>query len=452
MTAGQHDASPAQRANPVASPPPARPSLVHRRIPIGATATVAALLLIAFAAGLFAFHPRGGGNTTGRGGQHATQIPTQAPVEGAVDVEYKASDALSPTDVWAVGTGLKNRSSTKQSSVISHFDGKRWHIDENAVFAGSQLSAISMGSASDGWAVGYHDVDTSGAFEPFLVHYTQGRWVAQTLNLPNVTLTQVQMFGPDAGWATGRDSTQAPIFLHFQHGVWTPTTFAPTHAALTQAAAMHIAAAPLAYYAPRLPLAGRPSLAVVQAQFLSDTEGWATGIDQTGIAVWQFHNGQWQTALHLATPPGADFLGLGANANTDVWVLGTAGVGQAFSQAKLAFHPLSTLSSGASVLLHFDGHTWTSMPVDSSASPPFLAGATWLTRYGVVSQQRLVLGLLMNQGGHWSATTFPQPVNSILSVSKTADGSTLVVAATDGVSDPQTLQLLRYANGTWSSV
>ncbi|MGZ3602014.1 MAG: hypothetical protein ACXWQ5_20590, partial [Ktedonobacterales bacterium] len=248
-----------------------------------------------------------------------------------------------------------------------------------------------------------------------------------------------------------------PIFLHFQHEVWTPTTFAPAHEALTQAASTQVvsmhAGSPLAYHLPLSPESAGPKVGVGQAQFLSDTEGWATGRDLTGIAVWHYHNGQWQTALHLPAAPGADFLGLGANSSTDVWVLGTAVVGTAFSSAKLAFHPLSTLSSGGPfVLLHFDGHAWARMPADSSAGAPFLDGGTWLAQYGTVNRQELVVGLLLNQGGHWSTTTFPQPVNNVLSARKAPDGSTLVVAATGDTPDTQTLQLLRYANGTWSNV
>lgn len=438
-----------QKTSPDVSPLPTRPTSGYRRVPMGATATVAALLLVTLAVALFAFHSRGGSATLMPGVRTPTPFPTQTPDLGIMDVSYWGSDALSPTDAWAVGFGHENHDYSITSGVISTFDGKQWQIDKSAVFEDSTLYGISMDSATDGWAVGSHTVDrNSGAIVPFLAHYTQGHWVTQTLNLPNITLRQVQMFGADAGWATGGDSN-GPVFLHFQHGVWTPTSFAPTQAALTQAASTH-AVSPLAYYAPQSPLAGRPKVAVAQAQFLSDTEGWAAGIDQTGVAVWQFHNGQWQTALHLAAQPGAAFLGLGANANTDVWVLGTAGVGEAFSQAKLAFHPLSTLSSSASVLLHFDGHAWVRVPVDAAANVPFLDGATWMVKYGAANQQQLITGLLLNQDGHWSGAAFPEPVNSVISARKTADGSTLAIAVTDDFT--KTLHLLRYTGGTWSSV
>ena len=454
----EHDSSPMEGTAPVASPPPTQPSLIRRRIPMGTTATVAALLLVALAVGLFAYHSLAGGATVVHGVHTPTPLPTQTPTQppdaGILDVSYWGSDALSPTDVWAVGFGHESRDYTTTSGVISHFDGQQWQVDKNGVFEGSTLYGISMDSASDGWAVGSHTIDSnSGAIAPFLVHYTGGNWVPQTLNLPGNYLRQVQMFGPDAGWATGQDNN-GPIFLHFQHGVWTPTTFAPAHAALTQAASTRVAsthAGPsLAYHLPLSPVSAGPKVAVGQAQFLSDTEGWAIGRDLAGIAVWQFHNGQWQTALHVPAAPGTDFLSLGVNSSTDVWVLGTAGVGQAFSSAGLAFHPLSTLSSGGPlVLLHFDGHAWAQVSVDAAAGAPFLDGGTWLAKYGTVNQHQMVVGLLLNQGGHWSSTTFPQPVDRFLNAHKAPDGSTLVVALTGDFTQP--LQLLRYVNGIWSS-
>lgn len=450
MNDNRHDSSPTQGTTAVTSSPPPQPSLVRRRIPMGATATVAALLLVALAVGLFAFHSRGGAATAINGGQHSTLVSDW-------NVTYTAADVLSPTDAWAVGDGFKRRSVMPRSGIISHFDGKQWHIDDNAVFPDVFFSAISMGSASDGWALGSQEGDHTQPAKPFLAHYTGGRWVPQTLNLPNVTLSQIQMLGPDKGWATGQNAAQGdygPVLLHFQHGVWTPTMFAPTNAALTQAASTN-AVSPLAYHVPQSPMSGGPEVSVDKAQFLSDTEGWAIGTDLDKLAVWRYHNGQWQTVLRV---PGASvhrFLDIGANSSTDVWVLSKIGImgPEGFSPAQLAVYPLSTRTSGGTYfLLHFDGHSWANVPADSAAGAPFLDGATWLPKYSVANQKQVVPGLLMNQDGQWSSTTFPKPVNSVLSARKAADGSTLVVAAMGDMVDSQTLQLLRFANGTWSNV
>ncbi len=458
----QHDSPPTQGTAPILSTPPphTRPALGQRRIPMGATAVVAALLLVAIAVGLFASHLHRGLATPGLG--------WQSPSGDLMGIVYLGSDALSPTDVWAVGYG-SNRASVSVSgggfthavsSVISHFDGKQWHIDESAVFAGVRLYAISMDSPTDGWAVGFRSSSTDQFESSFLVHYTQGHWVPQTGNLPVASLLQVQMFGPDAGWATGIGSDDGPAIFHYQHGVWMQTTFAPLPIASPNAVPPAVAtnATPA------------PKYYMLQAHFLSDTEGWGVGDDKTGLEVWQYHNGQWQTVLYTPLPPETYISGLGANSSTDVWVLAVGGgLSQALSSATPAVRTLPTPSTGGSyILLHFDGHAWASMRVDAPADAaigepaaggrgsPFLDGATWLPTYAQVNHQQVVPGLLLNQGGHWSATTFPKPVDTALNANTAPDGSTLLVAAmgavTESQSTSQTLLLLRYANGKWRSV
>lgn len=134
------------------------------------------------------------------------------------------------------------------------------------------------------------------------MHYTEGHWASQTLSLPNTFLLQVQMFGPDAGWAMGNDSSRS-VVLHFQHGVWLSTIYAPTQAASPQAAP------PLVYRVPLSPAPGGPRVGVSQAQFLSDAEGWAIGSDKSGLAVWQYRTGrrpQWATNRCRLVPVGPE--------------------------------------------------------------------------------------------------------------------------------------------------
>lgn len=449
MDFDQHDASQERVPSPFASPPVTGRSLTRRRVPF--VAATAALLLVAFAAALFALHPRLGSTTSGStppgSDKHPslTATPTPAttgvPVGGLQDAGYSASDILSPTDAWAIGNGTEKAGSV-YASTIKHFDGHQWQ--DEAIFANSSLHGISMDSADDGWAVGEYTGDTGGTRMPLLVHYTrQGGWITQKLTMPDAVLEQVQMLGLDDGWATGGDVANGPIVLHYQHGVWTPTPFAPT--AIAAATASY---APLSAVPP-----GVSQILIQQAQFLSDTEGWAWGQDHTDNVLWHYHNGQWQTSLRYPSASTANFFGLGINSATDVWVLGSAGLGAAFSAKNTTFASEQPRSSGGGtpVLLHYDGHAWAIMPADISAGGPFLAGAIWLASYGSVNQRQRVLGLLLNQGGHWSVTTFAQPVTHVLSATNAPDGSTLVVAALGEESGPQTLQLLRYVNGTWSS-
>lgn len=444
MDFDQHDAPFDAMTTPPTTRAHAGRTPTRRRVSVVAIA--AALLLVAFAATIFAFHPRLGSAPSGSG-EHPTPTPTSlatdSPAEVPAGIIYTASAALSPTDAWAVGNGSQ-RGGAVYVSAISHFDGTQWQIGQHEIFTDSDLRGISMDSATDGWAVGAH-TDSSGARKPLLVHYTQGQWVSQTLtNYDDAVLEQVQMFGADDGWAMGGDTANGPFFLHYHQGVWTPTTFAPTPVA-----------AATAYYTPLSQLPpGVSQIDIQQVQFISDSEGWAWGQDHANIMLWRFHNSQWQTVFSIDSTAGASFFGMGVNAANDVWLLGSAPLGNALPAGIKALASKAPLSNGGTpILLHYDGHSWTKPALpDIDAGAPFLAGATWLANYGVINQKQQVTGLLLNQHGHWVATTFAQPVTHVLSATSAPDGSTLVVAANGEESGPQTPQLLRYANGSWSSV
>ena len=426
---------------PLAASPPSQRSPARRRFSVAAM--TAALLLVAFAAAIFALHPRQESVAPGNGRKPlSTPTATAVPAVGLADVTYGDAAVLSPADAWAIGNGTQQGGAV-YTGAISHFDGHQWIIGTNAVFPNTTLSGIAMDAADDGWAVGAQGINI-GARKPLLLHYTQGHWIPQTLtNYADAVLEQVQMFGPDDGWATGKDIANGPIFLHYHQGVWTPTTFAPTTTAATTA-----------YYTPQSILPpGVSPVSIQQAQFLSDTEGWAWGQDNTDNVLWRYHNGQWQTVFHIAASSAANFFGIGANSATDVWILGSYALGNTFAVSGAAFVSEAFHSSGgAPVLFHFDGHAWARIPIDISAGAPFLAGATWLASGGSVNQRQQVTGLLLNQSGHWRVTTFTQPVTHVLSAMNAPDGSTLVVAAIGSENGPQTLQLLRYANGAWSSL
>ncbi len=444
MDFNQHDSISDSDAVPTTSTN-SRQTRVHRRVPLVAAA--AALLLVLLAAAIFGLRPHG---VKGIGGHPSpTSVPT-ATID-TTSLTYTASDILSPTNAWAVGYSIEGGN----TSAISHFDGNKWQVLRGAVFTDSQLNGISMDSADDGWAVGVHYIFQNNTnspptlidTKPLLVHYTQGHWVPQILDMPNTSLFQVQMFGPDDGWATGKVISTGPLFLHYQHGVWASTTFAPT------AAATDASFVPQSILPP-----GESYTIATQVHFLSDTEGWALGQDKTSTAVlWHFHNGKWQTVFHVddAIRPAPMFLGLGVNSATDVWVLSMGSVNTASAGGGQLLSSERPLSNGglSPTLLHYDGHTWTSMQADIAAGAPFLEGATWLARYDSVNNQQLmVVGLLLNQSGRWTATIFPQPVANVFSATVAPDGSTLVVATYGNVGGPpQTLHLLRYAGGKWSN-
>lgn len=421
----------------------------RRRTPL--LASVAAILLVAFAATIFALRPHPSTPTPGSGlhptATPPTHIATATPDLGSFNLIYQSAAIVAPNDIWAVGQGATGNA---PQNVIAHFDGHQWSVASNTIFPNFTLFGISMDSATDGWAVGSATIDSQNDFVPLFLHYANGQWTKTIMAGPNAYLKQVWMFSADAGWAQGEDTSSAGIFYHFHQGTWTKVPFNPSSVA---GAALSDASAAQAYM---VPSSGTPPTSpyIVQAQMLSDTEGWAVGTFHNIDYFWHYLNGQWIAAYQEPIAPFGDFIGMGANAANDVWVFGTHGLTSpsvAMGKTFASERPFS--NGGGLVLLHYNGQRWAQAKIDVWAGPPFLDGAHWLMRSGVDgSQQQDAVGLMHNQGGQWTATTFPQPVAGVISATLQSDGSTIAVAENGGSSSPQTLQVLRYANGTWTVV
>ncbi len=438
----QHDNTIDLTATPATAPARHEPPPPRRRTPL--FASVAAVLLVALAATIFAVRPHTSTPTPGSGA-HPTQVPTLPPAPTSIpqvtDILYYAATIVAANDMWAVGDG--------SSAGIAHFDGHQWQIVYSGTASTDSLDAISLDAANDGWAVG-STTDSNQNLIPLLVHYTNGQWVRFTLPIQNVGLRQVQMFSANDGWAEGEYTNGQSVFFHYANGTWTKVDFTPSAAKVAALTVPSSTARTWAQPASSIPT-NVPN--IVQEQMFSDSDGWAIGTYHNANVVWHDVNGHWTTALQLASAPFATMIGLGVNASNDVWVIGTAGLATGLATPRApTFADNRPLSSGGSpVLLHYNGQAWKTVPIDISGEGPFFGG-TWLTSYGTVAQQQVVQGLLHNQSGQWVVTLFPAPVASVISVAEQPDGSTLAVGVQGDNNGPQTLQVLRYLNGTWSVV
>ncbi len=135
--------------------------------------------------------------------------------------------APTPHDAWALSTSVDPASGTPTSAILRDRAGQ-WAAA--ATFPGASLTALSMDSADDGWAVGS---DSRG---PVLLHDAQGTWARVTPVAPGgiATLTSVFMASPSLGWATGLapaaattctecgDGPPRRVVLHFRDGHWQP--------------------------------------------------------------------------------------------------------------------------------------------------------------------------------------------------------------------------------------
>lgn len=135
-----------------------------------------------------------------------TTVPVQVGLpNGPVPVSYSLASvsAVSPTDVWAVGT---SRRKAVVTTYIEHGDGSTW-IRVPSVDPGprnSTLSAVSALSATDAWAVGFYASD--GAAHPLIERWDGSSWTQDVLpgkHLLGGRLVAVDALSPTDVWAVG---------------------------------------------------------------------------------------------------------------------------------------------------------------------------------------------------------------------------------------------------------
>lgn len=143
----------------------------------------------------------GVGNRT----QH-TGVPVQVGLpNGPTPVSYSLASvsAVSPTDVWAVGTRQRK---AIVSTYIEHGDGAAWtqvpSVDPGPRI--STLSAVSAVSDSDAWAVG--SFVSGGTTHPLIEHWDGTRWTRSPISgedVPGGRLVAVDARSATDAWAVG---------------------------------------------------------------------------------------------------------------------------------------------------------------------------------------------------------------------------------------------------------
>ncbi len=141
-----------------------------------------------------------------------------------------AITAISPGNVWAVGTDETDGSQT----LSAHWNGAAWSIvpTPNITHAGdaqNMLTGVSSDSAGDVWASGLADnVNGQNLRVPYVLHWTGAQWVmtkVPSLGTEGSRLNGVQVLSPADAWAIGQtqDSNGAIRTLteHYNGSAWT---------------------------------------------------------------------------------------------------------------------------------------------------------------------------------------------------------------------------------------
>jgi hypothetical protein len=239
--------------------------------------------------------------------------------DAAADTQLASVAAVSPTDVWAVGSTAATGKALL--TLAEHWNGSSWSIvripdaGNAATLGGDELTAITAVSASDVWAVGYVGTPSisysatgqpeSTAVQTLTEHWDGTAW--SIVNAPDVAardgvepwdvLTSVAAISADDVWAVGVTewpltygslAAAQPLVEHWNGTYWATITVpdpepAPPDWALTEDGTPPSSTA----------TAGSVALLSVTAGSASDV--WLVGGYEADMGLQNYRPGPWKT-------------------------------------------------------------------------------------------------------------------------------------------------------------
>ncbi len=129
--------------------------------------------------------------------------------------------AISTNDVWAVGF---SGSYPNYTSLIEQWNGQKWKLVKSPNTA-AQLSGVSAVSANDIWAVG-----NLGTYAPIIEHWNGKQWSVVPNPNSNTFLTAVTAISTDDVWAVGYTlyhDRHAALIEHWDGTSWSMVSNPP---------------------------------------------------------------------------------------------------------------------------------------------------------------------------------------------------------------------------------
>ncbi|MFL5733291.1 MAG: S-layer homology domain-containing protein [Chloroflexia bacterium] len=240
--------------------------------------------------------------------------------------QFWAVSALSPHDVWAVGSYLG--AFFVRHTLVEHWDGAHWAIvpSPDGDLYSNNLYGVSALAADDVWAVGYTSAGLRS--HALAIHWNGTRWDAVPYAYPDTetfSYTGVAAVARDDVWAVGYYDTGGSaqgLIEHWDGGQWTQV-FGPKAGNLVVLTGV-------------VALGARDLWTVGYFR-----EG--AGPDQTFAQHWD--GSQWKVETTPNVGPNAnDLWGVTGSASDNVWA-----VGRYFSDPE--FLPQT-------LVLRWDGHAW----------------------------------------------------------------------------------------------
>lgn len=117
-------------------------------------------------------------------------------------------------DVWSVGYSGKF-GSDQDYALIEHWDGQKWSIVVNPTLPGQLLTAVTIISTNDVWAVGYFEA-SNYTQQPLAEHWNGSSWSVVTTSIPSGfqfnDFAGVSASSSDDVWAVGDAANYGPTY------------------------------------------------------------------------------------------------------------------------------------------------------------------------------------------------------------------------------------------------
>jgi hypothetical protein len=266
--------------------------------------------------------------------------------------------AISPTLAWAAGNVTDG---AHPGQVIEHWNGTRWSLFPGPKFGKrdrAEVFAMTSSSANDVWAIGSLVNLGTGLASPLFEHWNGTAWTATTLVSNNQFLFGASADAADDAWAVGfngsdRITTSA---VHWDGTNWKRVA---------------------------TPNVGEGTNKLNAVLALAPNDAWAVGFSTpvappkqaaTLTLIEHFDGTSWVVVPSPNVGPNSAnqsnrLLGLTANSANDIWAFGS------YFAADGSGHQMT-------LLLHWDGISWTIAPSPSSTKAGLPCDLLWS---GVVS-------------------------------------------------------------------
>lgn len=367
------------------------------------------------------------------------------------------------------------------------------------------LSDIAMVSATEGWAVGeldhYAVQGQAAPSDSVLMHLSQGQWTQATPVFHNASLSNLAMLSPDDGWAVGTyaagdtafgNPRVFPLVLHYTGGAW--------HQVQVPA---HLPGYDVPATAPSGSAAaeGEGWITRIKISMVSADDGWlwldvnasrdpANHAARSDMRILHYHAGTWSLVPLPPISLTTDFWNMAAAAPGDAWFVGTdyqnvtpvlahyaAGrwsvIRETFAGQLMSIGMSSATNGwatgedgGISLLMHYDGTTWSRRPLPPLLqTPPSSIADVFITRDGQV----WVVGLVSSgqnyqtiieeyYNGAWGTAQWPYSDVSVRGIAPAGSHDLWFIGAIGyawgcAPADVRGVSLgvlAHYQNGTWS--